>query len=388
MKTKLAGIVIICLSLMFAVPASGTMGLEGEMNKCISDCHKADIVICEGLKGPDRAACNVKVKDECAAKCACDACGCDTMKLFDLKQMVADYADLTSFSTGVYVNTASLGEAAAMMAVDIFRNEKGLVQLNAVKRVVSVDPVTGDYIFNDDTFTWIVSSNPNLSAIVWNEKADDVYFADQYGKPVEDLNLAGLIDLLEFIGYPKVILGDDGFPDFYQTLMYAAATLSDGDFLLLSTRIMAILSNSMTLGFAGYQNNVIMEVDSITGQILPVDSFAKAAKIVQFLVGSLLLDPDQNEPQCKFQECIDPNGVCEVKCEQCMDAGGKWDWQNFQCIPASVPCEYSVCFDRNKIKVACDDLNAYCEEFYPEGCDPNAKLEAMAAVIILPECPW
>jgi hypothetical protein len=348
MKTKLAGIVIICLSLIFALPASGTMGLEGEMNKCIAECHKAEISQCEGLKGQDRAACNAKIKDACAEKCACDACGCDVMKLFDLKQMVADYADLTSFSTGAYVNTASLGEAASLMAVDIFLNENGEVVLNAVKRVVTVDPITGDYVVADDTFSWVVS--PDLRHILWNEAEDDVNFVNAAYKPA-DMNLAGLIDLLEFIGYPKVIMTPDGGIDFYQTLRNAAATLSDGEFLLLSTRVMAILSNSMTLAFAGYQDNVILEVDS-NGQIVPVDSFAKAAWIVQFLVGSVLLDPDETEPPAK-------------------------------------PCEYSICFDRNKAKIECADPNAYCEEFYPEGCDPNAMLEAMAAgVIILPECPW
>jgi len=391
MKTKLIGILIVCLAMMFALPANGTMGLEGEMNKCIAECHKVDIAQCDGLKGPERAACNVKVKDGCASKCACDACGCDVMKLFDLKQMVADYADLTSFSTGVYVNTAALGEAAALMAVDIIRDEKGLVILNLVKRVVTVDPVTGDYIVNDDTFSTPVSFDPGLSFLLWDEKSDDVSFVNQYYKPVE-LNGTGLIDMLEFIGYPKVILKPDGGPDFYATQMNAAATLSDGDFLLLTTRIMAIMSNAMTLGFAGYQDNVIVERDPETGQVLPVDSFAKAAFIINHLIGSTLLNPEPSEPPvlCKYEECIDPNGICESKCEQCVDGGGTWDWKNFLCIAAPVPCEYSVCFDREKNKLdSCEDLNAYCEKFYPEGCDPNAKLEmSMAAVIILPECPW
>jgi hypothetical protein len=166
--------------------------------------------------------------------------------------------------------------------------------------------------------------------------------------------LAGLIDMLEFIGYPKVILAPDGGPDFYATLRNAVATLSDGEFLVLSTRIMAILSNAMTLGFAGYQDNVIVERDPISGLVLPVDSFAKGAVIIQHLIGSALLSPDETEPPPK-------------------------------------PCEYSLCFDRNQAKIECTDPNAYCEKFFPEGCDPNAPLEAMtmsATGVVLPICPW
>ncbi len=398
MKTKLLLVGMICLALMFSLPANSTMSIEGEMNTCIANCFTSAKDACIGLKGELRAQCNVDMKEKCANECACAACGCDNLKITDLQHFQLEYADLVDFTAGMYADASLVGQNAANLAgVDVVRNADGLVQVNIVKRMALYDDLLGEWNVVENSASFIISLDPGLAHILLEDNGD-IMFVNAAYMPVQ-LNWASVIDLFEFIGFPKVIAiydpnGNVIGINFYETLRYAVQNLDDGKFLVLTSNVFNIMANLPALAFAGFNGGVFLVYDNATGQIVPA-SYAEAMRMVLILSSRILMPEEPEEPPvvCRHKECLDTKAkVCIKACELCMDNGDIWDPPNDplgKCIPSSVPCEFSECYTRDKVKVACDDLLAYCEKFFPEGCDPNAKIEAMAAgVIILPVCPW